>query len=156
MRPHLPSLLALAALAWPAAVKAQDISLRLPVACEVGRSCFVQNYVDRDASPAAGDYQCGTLTYDTHDGTDIRVPTLAAQKAGVDVVAAADGAVLRTRARTNPLYISPGHLMDVEHAVQFVMACCTTYRLPEPTRWAHKVAGGEKLPGASDSQPQLF
>ncbi|HSL29629.1 MAG TPA: deoxyribonuclease V [Anaerolineales bacterium] len=66
------------------------------------------------------------------------------------------GAVLRTRERTNPLYISPGHLMDVEHAVQFVMACCTSYRLPEPTRWAHKVAGGEKLPGDSDSQPQLF
>lgn len=66
------------------------------------------------------------------------------------------GAVLRTRERTNPLYVSPGHLMDVEHAVEFVMACCTTYRLPEPTRWAHKVAGGEKLPGTSDSQPQLF
>jgi deoxyribonuclease V len=66
------------------------------------------------------------------------------------------GAVLRTRERTNPLYISPGHLMDVEHAVQFVMACCTTYRLPEPTRWAHKVAGGEKLPVAGDDQPQLF
>ena len=66
------------------------------------------------------------------------------------------GAVLRTRERTNPLYVSPGHLMDVEHAVQFVMACCTTYRLPEPTRWAHKVAGGEKLSGTGDSQPQLF
>lgn len=66
------------------------------------------------------------------------------------------GAVLRTRERSNPLYVSPGHLMDVEHAVEFVMACCTTYRLPEPTRWAHKMAGGEKLPGNSDSQPQLL
>ena len=66
------------------------------------------------------------------------------------------GAVVRTREKTNPLYVSPGHLIDVEHAVQFVMACCTTYRLPEPTRWAHKVAGGEKLPGEGDSQPQLF
>ena len=66
------------------------------------------------------------------------------------------GAVLRTRERTNPLYISPGHLMDVEHATQFVMACTTSYRLPEPTRWAHKVAGGEKLPGAGSEQPKLF
>ena len=66
------------------------------------------------------------------------------------------GAVLRTRERTNPLYISPGHLMDVEHATQFVMACTTSYRLPEPTRWAHKVAGGEKLPGGSGEQPKLF
>ena len=66
------------------------------------------------------------------------------------------GAVLRTRERTNPLYVSPGHLIDVEHAVEFVLASCTGYRLPEPTRWAHKVAGGEKLPGAEDDQLRLF
>ncbi len=66
------------------------------------------------------------------------------------------GAVLRTREKTNPLYISPGHLMDVPHAVEFVMACVTRYRLPEPTRWAHKVAGGEKLPGSEHDQPKLF
>ncbi len=66
------------------------------------------------------------------------------------------GAVLRTRQGTNPLYISPGHLIDVEHAVEFVLASCTGYRLPEATRWAHKVAGGEKLPSAKDNQPRLF
>lgn len=66
------------------------------------------------------------------------------------------GAVLRTRERTNPLYVSPGHLIDVEHAVKFVTASCVGYRLPEPTRWAHKVAGGEKLPGTEDEQPRLF
>ncbi len=68
------------------------------------------------------------------------------------------GAVLRTREKTNPLYISPGHLMDVKHAVEFVLACCTGYRLPEPTRWAHKVAGGEKLPIEEEDsdQPRLF
>ena len=66
------------------------------------------------------------------------------------------GTVLRTRERTNPLYISPGHLIDVEHATDFVLACCSNYRLPEPTRWAHKVAGGDKLPGESDQQARLF
>src|SRR5690349_21231783 len=66
------------------------------------------------------------------------------------------GAVLRTREKTNPLYVSPGHLMDVTHAVEFVLACCTGYRLPEPTRWAHKVAGGEPLPGEDTEQPTLF
>ncbi len=68
------------------------------------------------------------------------------------------GAVLRTREKTNPLYISPGHLMDVEHAVEFVLACSAGYRLPEPTRWAHNVAGGQKLPGKDEdsSQPRLF
>ena len=68
------------------------------------------------------------------------------------------GVVLRTREKTNPLYISPGHLMDVEHAVEFVLACGAGYRLPEPTRWAHNVAGGEKLPGKDEdsAQPRLF
>ena len=66
------------------------------------------------------------------------------------------GAVVRTREKTNPLYISPGHLMDVTHAVEFVLACTTGYRLPEPTRWAHKVAGGEKLPGGENDQLTLF
>lgn len=88
---------ALLALAWTSAATAQEISLRPPVACEIGRDCFVQHYVDRDPSPAAQDYQCGTLTYEGHDGTDIRVPTMAAQKAGVQVLAAADGKVLRVR-----------------------------------------------------------
>lgn len=66
------------------------------------------------------------------------------------------GTVLRAKERTNPLYISPGHLMDVHHATEFVMTCLAGYRLPEPTRWAHKVAGGEKLPYQQRDQPALF
>jgi deoxyribonuclease V len=66
------------------------------------------------------------------------------------------GTVLRTREKTNPLYISPGHLIDVEQATQFVLTCSAGYRLPEPTRWAHKVAGGEKLPVDEDQQPWLL
>lgn len=65
------------------------------------------------------------------------------------------GTVLRSREKTNPLYVSPGHLIDVEHATQFVLTCSAGYRLPEPTRWAHKVAGGEKLPGQQDNNDQL-
>ena len=56
------------------------------------------------------------------------------------------GAVLRTRGNVNPLYISPGHLIDIDHSIAFVVDCATQYRLPEPTRWAHQVAGGNKLP----------
>ena len=97
MHLRIPALLApmVLLLAGPAA--AQTVSLRLPVACEIGSTCFIQHYVDRDPSPAAQDYQCGTLTYADHTGTDIRVPTMAAQKAGVDVVAPTSGKVLRVR-----------------------------------------------------------
>jgi deoxyribonuclease V len=66
------------------------------------------------------------------------------------------GMVLRTRQDTNPLYISPGHLIDLPHCIEFVLNCCRQYRLPEPTRWAHKVAAGEKLPVAEGHQARLF
>jgi deoxyribonuclease V len=52
------------------------------------------------------------------------------------------GTVLRAKEKTNSLYISPGHQIDVAHALEFVLHCLAGYRLPEPTRWAHKVAGG--------------
>lgn len=52
------------------------------------------------------------------------------------------GAVVRTRAGVRPVYVSPGHRMDISNAVAFVLACCRGFRLPEPTRWAHRLAGG--------------
>ena len=76
---------------------AQSIRLGMPIACEPGRTCYIQNYVDADPSPSAKDYKCGTLTYDAHNGTDFRVPSLQAQQAGVEVLAAANGRVLRMR-----------------------------------------------------------
>jgi len=50
------------------------------------------------------------------------------------------GAVVRTRQGVKPLYISPGHRLSVESAVQWVLACTTRYKLPETTRWAHRLA----------------
>lgn len=74
---------------------AESLELNLPLACEVGRTCRIQNYVDADGSSAARDYKCGTLTYDGHNGTDFRLPSRG--KPGVNVLAAADGKVIRTR-----------------------------------------------------------
>lgn len=51
------------------------------------------------------------------------------------------GAVLRTRANTKPVFISVGHLADLQSSVELVMACTTKYRLPETTRAAHNAAG---------------
>ncbi len=47
------------------------------------------------------------------------------------------GQVVRTKKRTNPLFIAPGHRIDLESAVRVVMQCCRGYRIPEPTRQAH-------------------
>ncbi len=52
------------------------------------------------------------------------------------------GALLRTRTGVKPVYVSIGHQVDLETAVDYVMACCAGYRLPEPIRWAHRLASG--------------
>lgn len=49
------------------------------------------------------------------------------------------GAVVRTRDRVRPLYISPGHRCDTASAVRLTLACCTRFRLPEPARLAHQL-----------------
>lgn len=56
------------------------------------------------------------------------------------------GAVLRTKNKCRPLYISVGHKINLPTAVKFVLTCCRGYRLPEPTRFAHQVAGGLIMP----------
>jgi len=50
------------------------------------------------------------------------------------------GKVLRTRDHIRPLYVSLGHRVSLETAVEYVMRCVTRYRLPEPTRQADKLA----------------
>ena len=89
------SLVTLLALAAP--VAAEELPLTLPIDCTLGETCFVQQFVDRDAGPDHSDYSCGTLTYDGHKGTDFALPSLAAMTAGVDVLAAASGVVTATR-----------------------------------------------------------
>ncbi|MCA1642952.1 MAG: deoxyribonuclease V [Acidobacteria bacterium] len=49
------------------------------------------------------------------------------------------GAALRTKTRTNPIYVSPGHLIDLAGAIELTLACDGGYRQPEPTRRAHNL-----------------
>ena len=72
---------------------ASAFDLAWPVACALGETCHIQNAVDHDPGPGARDALCGPMTYDGHDGTDIALPTLADQAAGVEVRAAAGGVV---------------------------------------------------------------
>lgn len=50
------------------------------------------------------------------------------------------GAVVRTRAKVNPMFISPGHLISLETSIRYVLACSKGYKLPEPTRQADKLS----------------
>jgi len=51
------------------------------------------------------------------------------------------GAALRTRPGVRPVYISAGHRIDLESAVRIVLACSRGYRMPQPCRFAHRLAG---------------
>jgi len=55
------------------------------------------------------------------------------------------GAALRTKMNTKPIYVSIGHRTSLGAAIQWALDCCRGYRLPEPTRLAHLVAGGNQL-----------
>lgn len=52
------------------------------------------------------------------------------------------GAVVRTRAGVRPVFVSIGHRIDLPTSMDYVLKCCRGYRLPEPLRRAHRVAGG--------------
>ncbi|MFH1735109.1 MAG: deoxyribonuclease V [bacterium] len=47
------------------------------------------------------------------------------------------GALVRTRTNVKPVFVSPGHLTDVESAIEVILHCSRGRRLPEPTRRAH-------------------
>lgn len=47
------------------------------------------------------------------------------------------GAVLRTKDKAPPLFVSIGHRIDLQSALEIVLSCCRGDRLPEPTRLAH-------------------
>ena len=47
------------------------------------------------------------------------------------------GRVVRTKTGVRPVYVSPGHIIDLESSVKLALACTRGYRLPEPTRQAH-------------------
>lgn len=49
------------------------------------------------------------------------------------------GAVVRTRTGVNPIFVSPGHRMGLRSAIGWSLKCCAGYRIPEPTRRAHRL-----------------
>jgi deoxyribonuclease V len=52
------------------------------------------------------------------------------------------GAVLRTRKGIKPVFVSIGHRVCLQTAVDWTLQATTRYKLPETTRWAHRLASG--------------
>jgi len=61
------------------------------------------------------------------------------------------GAVVRTRTGVKPIFVSVGHKVGLATAIELVLRCCRRCRLPETTRWAHRVAGGVALPAGGQA-----
>lgn len=76
---------------------AMAFELGIPVKCEMGKDCFIQNYVDQGEGEARQDFRCRPLTYDKHKGTDFRIPVMPANGRTPPVLAAARGTVKRLR-----------------------------------------------------------
>jgi deoxyribonuclease V len=57
------------------------------------------------------------------------------------------GAVLRTRDRVRPIYVSQGHRVSLETAIRLTMAVCDGIRIPRPTREADRYVGELKRAG---------
>lgn len=63
------------------------------------------------------------------------------------------GMVVRTKPRTNPLFVSIGNKIDLPTAVEIVLACLRGYRLPEPTRIADKLSRSLRSTDESAAEP---
>jgi deoxyribonuclease V len=48
------------------------------------------------------------------------------------------GAVLRTKEKVKPLFVSPGHRIDLLTSIQLLLESCRRFRIPEPLRKAHQ------------------
>ncbi|MEM8885833.1 MAG: deoxyribonuclease V [Planctomycetota bacterium] len=54
------------------------------------------------------------------------------------------GRVVRTREGTKPVFVSAGHRIGLPASMRWILRCGAGYRLPETTRWAHRLANRER------------
>jgi len=56
------------------------------------------------------------------------------------------GACVRTRANVKPVFVSVGNKIDLLSAIDIILYCTRTYRVPEPLRIAHILSGSKGFP----------
>jgi deoxyribonuclease V len=108
-----------------------------------GLACHVGLWLNRPAVGCAKSRLVGR-----HSPLDPEAGSSVPLVAGGETV----GKVVRTKTGVQPVYVSPGHLIDLDGSVELVLRCARGYRVPEPTRQAHLYVNalrrGEVAPGA--------
>ncbi len=76
---------------------AERPALSLPIDCQLGKDCYVQNFVDIDPGQTVLDPACGQASYNGHKGTDFAIISMKQMAKGVRVIAALPGRVIGVR-----------------------------------------------------------
>jgi deoxyribonuclease V len=100
-----------------------------------GFACHLGVLLDRPTIGVAKSILVGEPAGDLATEKGSRVPLVD----GGDTV----GAVLRTRTDVNPVYVSVGHRATLDDAATLTLDCSPRYKIPEPTRQAHKLSKNE-------------
>lgn len=140
----------------PGLALAEAPRLVLPVDCPDEMHCYIQNLVDHDVTPEARDFRCGPMVYDGHKGTDFALPSLAAQRSGVDVLAAAAGRVTGVRdGMIDQLQGTPGapavadrecgNGVVIDHGDGWETQYCHLARGTVAVQTGQEVAAGERI-----------
>jgi deoxyribonuclease V len=96
-----------------------------------GLACHLGVWLDK---PAIG---CGkSILIGEPDPLDNQRGCVAALRDAEETI----GKAVRTRDGVKPVFISVGHRIDLDSAVHIVLNCGRGVRLPEPIRWAHRLA----------------
>lgn len=84
------------------------LTMDMPIACTLGKDCYIQNFVDTNSGPDYEDYTCGPLSYDGHKGTDFRLLNYVQMREGVNVLNADNGTVRNIRDGMEDISIRKG------------------------------------------------
>ncbi len=112
--------------------------------------------------------QCAGLA--SHLGVALEIPTIGCAKSPLsgDWIQPPDekgawteirvsremvGAVLRSRAGSQPIFVSPGHMIDIKSSLSLVYRMCSKQCLPEPLARAHAISVKERDRHARQHQP---
>jgi len=122
---------------WPDVLVTDSHGLAHPR--RFGLACHLGVVVDRPTFGVAKSILTGTPVGDLDPEKGATVPLVEEDETV--------GAVLRTRTGVHPVYVSVGHRILLEEAVDLTLRCSPRYKIPETTRHAHRLSRREEGKG---------